>query len=247
MNWFETVLLIWIIIPFILFPILLKIRVPYGRHTKTGWGPMTDNHWSWFWMEVPALLLFPLLVILGPQEKDLLSWILVLLWIFHYFHRTLIFPFKIRTKGKKMPVFIMVSGIFFNLVNGFLNGYYLGFINGQSGSLFNVFAIAGIILFFTGYAINIRSDNKLIALRNEGNGYQIPRGWLFEYISCPNHFGEIIEWAGFALAARNLPALSFAIWTFCNLGPRASNHHEWYKEYFPAYPTGRKRVIPFVW
>ncbi len=208
---------------------------------------MTDNHWSWFWMEIPALLLFPLLVVFGPQEKDLLSWMLVLLWIFHYFHRTLIFPFKIRTKGKKMPVFIMVSGIFFNVVNGFLNGYYIGFVKGSSGNLLNVFAIAGIFLFFTGYAINIRSDNKLIALRNEGNGYQIPRGWLFEYISCPNHFGEILEWAGFALTARNLPALSFAIWTFCNLGPRASNHHEWYNEYFPDYPKGRKRVIPYLW
>jgi steroid 5-alpha reductase family enzyme len=31
------------------------------------------------------------------------------------------------------------------------------------------------------------------------------------FISCPNHFGEIIEWIGFAVIAWNLPALSFAV------------------------------------
>ena len=46
--------------------------------------------------------------------------------------------------------------------------------------------------------INIKSDNILINLRlNNNEEYSIPRGGLFKYISCPNHFGEIIEWFWF--------------------------------------------------
>jgi steroid 5-alpha reductase family enzyme len=158
-----------------------------------------------------------------------------------------IYPFRLKTKGKKMPVLIALSAVFFNLVNGFVNGYYIGFINGQSGNLISVFVIMGIIIFFAGFMINNIADTKLIALRKQGNGYQIPKGWLFEYISCPNHFGEIVEWMGFAIIARNPAALSFAIWTFCNLGPRAKNHHEWYMETFNDYPENRRVVIPYVW
>lgn len=234
-------------IPIIIFPILMKIKVPYGRHTTSGWGMMIDNHWAWFWMEVPALLTFPLLAIFGPQEKDILAWVLISLWAIHYINRVLVFPFRLKTKGKKMPLIIAMSAVFFNLMNGFVNGYYIGFINGKSGGIYHVFVILGIVIFFTGFIINNIADTKLIALRKKGNGYQIPMGWLFKYISCPNHFGEIVEWVGFAITARSLPALSFAIWTCCNLAPRANNHHKWYQNYFADYPPDRKRLVPFLW
>jgi hypothetical protein len=198
-------------------------------------------------MEIPALLTFPLLAILGPEDKSWLSWLLIGLWIIHYFNRVIIFPFRIKTKGKKMPFIIALSAIFFNLMNGFVNGYYIGFVNGDSGSILSAFTILGIILFLTGFVINNMADAKLIGLRKTGNGYQIPYGWLFNYISCPNHFGEIIEWFGFAVIARNPAATSFAVWTFCNLGPRAKNHHDWYNENFKEYPKNRKALLPYFW
>jgi hypothetical protein len=76
--------------------------------------------------------------------------------------------------------------------------------------------------------------------------YKIPFGNLFRYISCPNHFGEIIEWAGYALLCWNLPASAFFIWTSANLIPRAIAHHHWYREHFSDYPMNRKAVIPFI-
>ncbi|MFV1976543.1 MAG: DUF1295 domain-containing protein [Candidatus Scalindua sp.] len=247
MHWFYILAWVWIVIPIIIFPILLKIRVPYGRHANPDWGPMIDNHWGWFWMEVPALFTFPLLAIFGPTEKDALSWILIAIWAIHYINRVLIFPFRLKTKGKRMPLAIAASAVFFNLINGFVNGFYIGFVKGQSGDLLNLLAIIGIVVFFIGFGINLLADSKLIALRKQGQGYQIPRGWLFNYISCPNHFGEIMEWIGFAIAARNLPALSFAVWTFCNLAPRAKNHHSWYLEHFKEYPNKRKVLLPLLW
>lgn len=240
---------LWIAIALItlIVLVLFKIRAPYGRHANEQWGSMIDNRLGWFLMELPAFLICPLLAILGPSEKGSVEWLLVGLWSLHYFNRTVIFPLRLRTKGKKMPLVIVFSAIFFNGVNGFLNGYFIGFMNYEAGELLSVNVLLGLILFLGGMLINQVTDSKLIALRKEQKGYQIPRKWLFEWISCPNHFGEIVEWTGFAIIAWSLPALTFAIWTFSNLVPRALNHHEWYKEHFDAYPSTRKAVIPKIW
>lgn len=146
-----------------------------------------------------------------------------------------------------MPLIIAASAVFFNLTNGFVNGYYIGFVEGHSGGFYHLFEIIGVSIFLIGFVINQIADSRLIALRKQDQGYQIPKGWLFDYISCPNHFGEILEWIGFAIAAGNIPAVSFAVWTFCNLAPRANNHHTWYNETFPDYPKKRKVVLPFLW
>jgi 3-oxo-5-alpha-steroid 4-dehydrogenase 1 len=107
--------------------------------------------------------------------------------------------------------------------------------------------IAGIILFFTGFVVNKIADEKLRRLRKENpSGYVLPGGWLFNYISSPHYFGEIIEWGGWALATWSLPGLAFFIFTIANLFPRAVSSHKWYRENFPEYPSDRKALIPFV-
>lgn len=239
----------WIGIALITFLslVILKIRAPYGRHTSRKWGKMISNHWGWFWMELPAFLLFPILVIIGPREKDWLTWLLVGLWTLHYFNRTVIFPFRLRTRGKKMPLTIVFSALFFNGMNGFLNGYYLGYLAPKDQTEITSIIVVGLVLFFGGMYINHGTDSRLISLRKEKEGYSIPQGWFFKWISCPNHFSEIIEWIGFALIAWSLPSVTFAVWTFCNLIPRALNHHAWYNENFEDYPDKRKAVIPWLW
>jgi steroid 5-alpha reductase family enzyme len=113
--------------------------------------------------------------------------------------------------------------------------------------LINLRLIAGVIIFFSGFAINKYHDAILIKLRPaSGDGYKIPHGGLFKYVSCPNFLGEIISWVGFALVAFNLPALSFLIWTLVNLITRARDHHRWYLNEFPEYPKERKAIFPFL-
>ena len=99
----------------------------------------------------------------------------------------------------------------------------------------------------SGAIINQHSDQILINLRKKSDmGYSIPHGGIFNYISSPNYFGEIIEWLGFAIIANSLPAFSFFIWTFANLAPRALDNHRWYKDTFKDYPPERKAIIPFI-
>jgi len=246
----QYLAIIWIAVAIVIFPFLLRITAPYGRHSKMNWGPMIDNKLGWILMESPSLLIFILLVLIGPNHFSTPVWVLFCFWTIHYLNRSVIFPFRTRTKGKKMPILIMLSAIFFNLVNAGLNGYWLGFLapaypdNWMTDPRF----ILGGVIFIAGFMINQAADKKLISLRKGGNdGYFIPRGGLFNYISCPNFFGEIIEWSGFAIMAWNLSALSFAVWTAVNLIPRALDHHKWYKSYFKEeYPARRKAIIPFI-
>ena len=185
-------------------------------------------------------------------KANLLNLLILLpafLWMLHYIHRVLIFPLQIRTARKKIPVLIVLLAFIFNIINGFLNGYwFVQFApDYRSGVLINLRLIAGVIIFISGFAINKYHDAILIKLRpTSGNGYKIPYGGLFKYVSCPNFLGEIISWSGFALVAFNLPALSFLIWTIVNLTTRALDHHRWYIKEFPEYDKERKALIPFL-
>lgn len=245
---FELINYIWIGIAIATFLILVvfKIRAPYGRHSKLTWGPVIANKWGWFLMEFPALLLMPIIALYGSAPKTNLTYLLVGIWVYHYFFRTLIFPFRLKTNQKKMPVLIVGSAVFFNGVNGILNGYFLGYLNHCTIEFTSIHFYLGSALFIIGMLINRYSDRKLISLRENQEGYQIPRGGLFEKVSCPNHLGEVVEWIGFAILAWNLAAVTFAVWTFCNLVPRALNHHAWYHEYFEKYPENRKAIIPYT-
>ena len=246
---FYLLAYIWIGIGLLVFPIVLFIKAPYGRHTTKKWGSLINNRVGWIIMESPALLVFSGLFLFGSAKHTFVTWVFFALWVFHYINRTLIFPFRLRTTGKQMPIAIVCMALCFNFANGYFNGYYLGSmatkytISWLSDPRF----IIGIIMFVGGAVINWQADNILIHLRKPGEtGYVIPRQGLFNYISCPNHLGEIIQWFGFAIMTWSIPGLGFAIWTLVNLMPRALHHHKWYRTTFPDYPSKRKAFIPFI-
>jgi protein-S-isoprenylcysteine O-methyltransferase Ste14 len=200
-------------------------------------------------MELPALFIFLVFVLTARYKLSGITWIFIFLWVFHYTNRSLVYPLRTKTRNKKMPVIIILFALIFNVMNGFINGYYFSIIRPgyEISWLSDPRFIGGSVVFLTGVFLNIRSDETLLSLRkNSSTGYTIPAGGLFNYISCPNFFGEIIEWAGFALMSWSPAALAFALWTFINLVPRALDHHRWYKNKFEDYPRHRKAVIPFI-
>jgi protein-S-isoprenylcysteine O-methyltransferase Ste14 len=176
--------------------------------------------------------------------------VFLLLWEAHYIHRAFIYPFSLKSSNEKMPLSIVFSGLFFNLVNASLNGYYIFTLSGGYSNTWmsDPRFIIGAALFIGGFVINKQADDTLAKLRKGGEtGYKIPQGGLYRWISCPNYFGEILTWTGWAIATWSLAGLSFAAWTMANLAPRAVSHHKWYHEHFPAYPASRKALVPGIW
>lgn len=243
----DTLATVWTLLGLLVLPLTLWVTAPFGRHIRQRFGPCMNNRWGWLIMESPALWCFTPIFLYGATAQRPAAWLVWGIWTAHYINRGLIFPFRIRTTGKQIPIVIVASGFCFQLVNGFLNGMSLGpFGDVYAPSRLNqpVF-VAGLLIAAIGIGVNISSDEILLRLRQPGDtSYRIPHGGLFRWVSCPNFLGEILLWAGWALMCRNMAALSFAVWTIANLVPRALAHHRWYRERFADYPQQRKAVLP---
>jgi protein-S-isoprenylcysteine O-methyltransferase Ste14 len=251
----------WIVLAVVTFIALLFIAAPYGRHGRSGWGPQIPSTAGWVIMESVSPCLFGALFFWGGRFGDPTLWVFFGLWTVHYTHRSWIYPFRRRDRGKTMPLSVAAMAVCFNGVNSWLNGRYLFFLAPSYTVewLTDPRFVAGTLLFAAGMGINISADNTLLALRaqkkkekkksterTEHTDYTIPKGGLYRWISCPNYLGEIMEWCGWALATWSLPALAFAVWTIANLAPRALAHHRWYQNKFADYPQKRKALLPYL-
>jgi len=227
---------------------LLFIAAPYGRHHRKGWGPEIDNRAGWVLMELPTLAVFLPIYFDGKQGLDTTPLVLLALWLSHYVHRTLIFPFRLRTKKKRVPLLIVSLGAAFNSLNATVISAQLSHFGDYAPSwLSDPRFLLGLCTFAFGYVINRHSDHVLLKLRAPGEtGYKIPTGGLYRFVSCPNYLGEIIQWLGFAIATWSFAGLAFALYTAANVGPRAMSNHKWYRRTFSEYPSDRRALIPKV-
>jgi len=223
---------------------------PYGKFKKKTDRFTIRSLPGWLIMEFPCLVAFAVTFSFGTNKKALVPLVFLFIWQTHYVYRSIIFPLRMRDREKRMPLIAVIVGFVFNVINGFLNGYAISNLAPHlldSGWLLTPSFIIGIILMITGVSINIHSDNVLRNLRKPGDtGYSIPYGGMYRWVSAPNYLGEIIEWCGLALAAWTPAALSFAVFSFSNLFPRALAHHRWYLQKFENYPKDRKAIIPAI-
>lgn len=239
----------------LMLAILFFFNAPYGRQnlqdTHPLWGPNIPLKLSWFILEAPVFFSFAFFFWQGNNALLPVPLILFLLFELHYFHRTFIYPLSLKPKpGSGFRLGVLAFGIPLNAANGYINGYYISqyaiHLNTLTWLLDPRFII-GCSLFFFGFWLTKNSDKLLANLRKPGEtGYKIPYGGAFKWVSSPNYLGEIIQWAGFAIAAWSFPGFIFFCLTVANLLPRALSNQKWYHEKFSRYPKKRKALIPFV-
>lgn len=245
----NALLLGWFGLSIVMLGVLLFITAPYGRHNRSGWGPMVSARFGWIVMEAGSLAAFNVFFFQGNHQIPLVAALFVFLWNVHYLNRSFLYPLQMRYGGRPMAFSVVLMAILFNMVNGYLNGRYLNLFSAryEVGWLLDPRFLLGLVLFIGGFHINNHSDGILRALREPGQDtYRTPEGGLFRYVSCANYFGEVVEWFGWACLTWSWVGLSFAVWTACNLVPRALSHHKWYKSRFSTYPSERKAIIPYL-
>ncbi|KAG8690893.1 3-oxo-5a-steroid 4- dehydrogenase [Ceratobasidium sp. 423] len=75
----------------------------------------------------------------------------------------------------------------------------------------------------------------------------IPRGYLFEYVSCPNYTFEILAWVAFTLMTKSWASLIFIIAGTTPMVIWAIKKHKAYRREFGSeYPRNRKIIVPFL-
>jgi steroid 5-alpha-reductase/3-oxo-5-alpha-steroid 4-dehydrogenase 1 len=234
----------------VMFVVVNLMNAPYGRHVKRGWGFGVAVREAWIIMESPALFVMALVYHAGHFHLLHVPHVLLRLHQMHYIHRTLIFPFRMRSDGKAMPVSVVAAGFAFNVYNSYVQARWISHYGSYpAGWLWSAQFVVGVTLFVAGFVCNIWADNVLFNLRTdkEDRSYKIPRGFLYEYVTCPNYLSEVVEWLGWAIMTNSVAGVGFFVATVANLAPRAKANHEWYHKKFNDYPKSRKALIPLIY
>jgi len=112
---------------------------------------------------------------------------------------------------------------------------------------------AGLGLFIAGEVGNFITHQQLRALRPAGsNERAIPRGFLFEFVSCPNYTFETMAWTGFSVMTQTLTSYLFLLLGAGQMYMWAVAKHRRYRKEFdgkegrPLYPRGRKAMFPLL-
>src|SRR6187431_192796 len=113
--------------------------------------------------------------------------------------------------------------------------------------------VLGLGLFALAEAGNARAHLTLRALRAPGGRErQIPRGFLFQRLSCPHYLCEILSWLGFNLVTQTWAGVAFMLVGAGILGAWAHTRHAAYRKEFDGregralYPAERQALIPFL-
>ena len=244
--------MVWAVVAAVVptFVYLLRRTAPYGRHyAGAGWGPHVSSRLGWVIMELPTVVVFLAVYLNGKAAFQIVPLLFLLMWQGHYLNRTFIYPFRTRASGRRTPLLVVGSGFFFNVINAYINARFISEFGGYAvGWLADPRFLIGVGVFLVGIALNLHADNILIRLRRPGEtGYAVPQGGGFRFVSCPNYLGEILEWAGWALATWSSCGFAFLLFTCANLVPRARSNHRWYAETFRDYPPRRRILIPGIY
>jgi len=107
----------------------------------------------------------------------------------------------------------------------------------------------GVLVFAVGNTGNFYHHLLLSRLRAGGGdkGYKIPRGGLFELVTCPHYLFEITGFFGFAMIGQTVYALAVATGTAAYLAGRScATRRWWYESKFEEFPARIKALVPFL-
>jgi len=253
----------------VLFNVVLNIIkiVPYGKTAVTSQNQQNccfyplSSKFVWRYGFIGTIIMPVLLIFLTPcaKIKNFCNSAGLAIHLIHYFNRTIIYPSKISPNATPQTLWFFLLMVPTTTLHGLIQSHHLLNVHSVDISYLTYF---GISTWLVGATINIYHDNLLLHLRkessslenvtkdvtkNDTSNYRIPKGGLFEYISCANYFGELMEWWSYFMVTRGLPQMLFALFATTFLGFRARFAHKFYKDKFGSeYPAKRKAIIPFI-
>ena len=111
----------------------------------------------------------------------------------------------------------------------------------------------GLAIFVLMEACNLYTHIKLRLMRSSKkqisvNDRDIPTGFLFDLVACPNYFCEVMSWVGFSLMTSVLFSWVFTLVGFIQMWEWAVKKHKGYlKSHGDKYKKlRRKAIIPFL-
>ena len=110
---FYNFLFILALVGLVVFVALYFVDAGYGKMRSDKWGPAINNKVGWCLMEMPVFVVMLYLWGMSDVKFELPYLIFFLIFQFHYFQRSFIFPFLLKGNGK-MPLAIMGLSVIWN-------------------------------------------------------------------------------------------------------------------------------------
>ena len=160
-DFFYDLLYVMFLVGLVVFVSLYFVDAGYGKMRSEKWGPAISNKVGWLLMECPVFfvmlyLYFKSFPLYGGVTKQAPYWLFFLFFEFHYFQRSFVFPFLLKGQSK-MPLIIMLLSVAWNLINGYIQGFWLFHLAPQyypemytASWVTTPQFIIGTIIFFTG-------------------------------------------------------------------------------------------------
>lgn len=254
---YDTLLIIGFVIALLIFVGNRFGTAKYGgRFGESKKGFRLSSKMGWVLMELPALIVFPIIFFMGSNSMQVVPLFFLALWTFHYLNRAIVNPLLMRTAPGSKNSFdpsVMLFGWVVLALHAYLNAAYISELGThyQPSWFQDPRFIVGFVIYVFGFTLNVTSDSILRNLRSktptpDEPRYKIPHGGFFKFVSCPQYLGEIISFVGLAVMTWNLGAVFVIAVTAANLIPRALITHKWFNKQFEDYPQQRKAIFPYV-
>lgn len=210
------------------------------------------------------LLLYPLFYmqprwIYGDAvQEEVSAWVrevqfsAVMAWTLHYAKREFETLFVHRFSHATMPL----ANLFKNSIYYWGSAAYVAFF--VNHPLYTPpprdLVYGGMCLFYFMEVGNFSAHWTLRMLRPPGTKVRrIPKGGLFEWVSCPNYTYEILAWLGFNLMTKTVAGVLFMSIGAAQMFVWAKAKHNRYRKEFdgkdgrPLYPPSRKIIVPLLY
>jgi len=183
-------------------------------------GPQIPYSAVFFWEYFGPLVIFPLFYMCGAQiypalglpkpKPSVQQGLACAYWAFHYLKR-IVETFTVhKFSHATMPIFNLFKNCSYYWGFAAIVGYFCNHPLYTSAPLPQVQALLALALVCQ--LGNALCHIQLASLRSGGKtGYQIPQGWMFRIVACPNYTCEILGWVLFTAATRTLWAGIFTL------------------------------------
>jgi very-long-chain enoyl-CoA reductase len=197
------------------------------------------------------IIVFLLFILFNKNNLNLIQILATGLTTIHYLKR--IYEVNYVHEFAMGSVSLVNTGVlgvvfYYWVLFGVCTSYFI-FRNDMSNALFStpVLMILAVLMLAFEYG-NYDAHYRLKLLKDANKGKRgIPRGGLFEYVSCPHYFFELCSWFCFSLIVNTVTGYLFVLYSLIAMGAWARDKQKYYREYFKEqYPENRKAMIPFV-
>jgi len=169
--------------------------------------------------------------------------------VLHYLKREFETLFVHRFSNATMPVFNIFKNSFHYWVLGGLAIAYFLYHPLYTAPFTNPMLVNGLAAAFVLMELgNLHAHITLRNLRPPGTKVKgVPRGGMFEFVTCANYTYEVLAWLFFAIFTQTLTAYLFLVVSAAQIAQWALKKHIALRKEFGDKQPKRKILIPFIW